>query len=78
MAVAFHPSGRLLLTGGEDQRVLLWNVPEPLDGSVERIRLWVETETAMELNAQGTVRQLNPDTLRKRLERLKELGGPPG
>jgi WD40 repeat protein len=75
--VAFSPDGRQLATGCDDGRVRLADVPLPVPGDVERIRLWVEILTGMELDAAGAVGELDADTLRRHREQLDRLGGPP-
>lgn len=77
-AVAFDRAGRRAATGGKGGVVRQWRVPPPpVEGSPERIRLWVEVLTAMELDPQGTVRELTSDEVAARRRRLEELGGPP-
>ena len=49
----------------------------PDDGEVERIALWVQVSTGLELTAEGRVQVLEADTWRDRHQRLGELGGPP-
>jgi len=43
----------------------------------ERIRLWLEVNTGQELDAGGTVVDLDAKTWRERYDRLQKLGGPP-
>jgi WD40 repeat protein/serine/threonine protein kinase len=76
-AVAYHPRGHLLATAGEDRTVQLWQVPTPVAGDGERIRLWVQTLTGMEHDGNGGIRPVGAAELKRRRERLKELGGPP-
>jgi WD40 repeat protein len=75
--VDFHPDGRLLLTGCWDTTARFWSVPEPVQGDAERIRLWVELLTGLELDVHGGVRDLPADTLAQRRRRLEGLDGPP-
>jgi WD40 repeat protein len=78
-AVAFAPDGRRLATGCDDDRARVGELPPPVGGEAERVRLWVEVLTGLELDAGGAVRELGPDELRRRQERLDGLGGtPPG
>jgi WD40 repeat protein len=77
-AAAFDADGRRAATGGRDQAVHQWPLPPPpMEGSAERIRLWAEVLTGMELEPHGAVRELSADDLRERGRRLGELGGPP-
>jgi hypothetical protein len=66
------------LTGSKDKTVRLWPITGPLIGEVERINLWAEVVTGMELDDAGTVKVLDAEAWRKRRIRLQELGGPPG
>src|SRR5262249_53182796 len=76
--VAFDRDGRRAATGGKDGAVRQWRLPPPpMKGSPERIRLWAEVLTGMELAPQGAVRELAAAELEKRRQRLEELGGPP-
>ncbi len=77
-AAAFSPDGRYILTGSRDKTARLWTTPSPLRGDVERISLWAEVVTGMDLDDTGTVRVLDGAAWRKRRLRLQELGGPPG
>ena len=51
-------------------------MPRPVEGSVERIRCWVEVLTRMELSPDGVVRVMSAQEWEAR-GRLEELGGPP-
>jgi hypothetical protein len=55
----------------------VWPVPQPVDEPVERLRLWVETATGLELDAGGAVVELDAAAWERRWRRLQELGGPP-
>jgi tRNA A-37 threonylcarbamoyl transferase component Bud32 len=49
----------------------------PVEGTPERITLWAQVLTGMELDASGVARPLDAATLAERKRRLDELGGPP-
>jgi hypothetical protein len=66
--------GRLVATGCRDHAVRLWPLPPPVEGSVERVRLWVEALTGREI-ADGGVRELSPEALRTRREQLARTSG---
>jgi WD40 repeat protein len=76
-SVAIAPGGRRLATGCADGLVRVADVPPPVGGDAEQVRLWVEVLTGAELDAAGAVRDLDPDGLRRRQELLDRRGGPP-
>jgi WD40 repeat protein len=61
---AFRADGRVLALGGN--QLYLWPMPEPLAGSVESIRQRIEALTGLEIDADGAIRELDPDALRQR------------
>jgi hypothetical protein len=67
----------LLLLAGLVQQPQVWQLPEALAGSPERIRVWIETLTGTELDAGGAVEDLDAKAWKERYERLQKLGGPP-
>jgi WD40 repeat protein len=72
---SFTPDGKKLLLAHD--RLRLWKVPQPLQGTPERIRLWIEVLTGQELAADGAVVELDAKTWHERRDRLQQLGGPP-
>ncbi len=77
--VAFAPDGRRLATGCDDNLARVGEVPPAVQGDAERVRLWVEIVTGLELDAGGALRELDADALREKQEQLDKLGGvPPG
>jgi WD40 repeat protein len=87
-AVAFSPDGRTILWAPLRQNLdlkiwpertaaRLWAVPVPIEGTAERIILWTQSITSMELDSSGAVRLLDIPTWHERRRRLEELGGPP-
>jgi WD40 repeat protein len=76
-AVAFSPDGRTLLTGSDDHNARLWGVPSPVRGDVDRIQLWAQVLTGVELDAQGDYRVLDAAIWQERRRRLSQIGGPP-
>ncbi len=77
VAVAFRPDGRAILTTTYGGKVRLWDVPAPVAGDVERVTLWVQVLTGMELTDDGAVRVLGATEWRQRRQRLEQRGGPP-
>jgi WD40 repeat protein/serine/threonine protein kinase len=77
-AVAFLPDGQTFLTGSEDRvGIRSWDMPVPLAGGPERIILWTQVRTGVELDTTGVIRVLDEPTWRQRRARLHRLGGPP-
>ena len=76
--MAFEPSGRRVLTGNDHQAGHLWAVPAPVEGDPERLALWVQVVTGMDLDEGDGPRTLDGPTWRQRRQELKNLGGPPG
>jgi WD40 repeat protein len=54
----------------------LWPKTVPLEGQTERIRLWIEVSTGLELDGDAAT-ELDAKTWRRRWERLQKLGGAP-
>ena len=75
--VATSADGRMLAVTGSGGRVVVWNAPEPLAGTVENIRLWVEVLAGLELDARGVVNTLGAEAIGRRRQQLEKLGGPP-
>jgi WD40 repeat protein/tRNA A-37 threonylcarbamoyl transferase component Bud32 len=77
-AVAFspNPDDRSVLVAIA-KYVRLHRVPTPLTAEAERITLWVQVATGLELDASGAVGVLDPGKWQQRRQRLEQLGGPP-
>jgi WD40 repeat protein len=76
-AAAFSPDGKTVLTGSYDKTARLWRVPKPIEGDPERILLWAQVITGLELDEYGGTRGLDATTWEQRRQSLLELGGPP-
>jgi WD40 repeat protein/serine/threonine protein kinase len=74
-AVAFHPDGKAFLTAAGYVTARLWKVPAPFEGPVEHIKLWIQVQTGLELDASEAVVPLDTATLQRRWQRLQKLGG---
>jgi WD40 repeat protein len=72
-AVAFQPDGRNYQTVGRDRSLHRGEIPPPLAGDVDRLVLWSEVITSMELTASGTVSVLDAHTWNERRRKLGEL-----
>jgi WD40 repeat protein len=75
--VAFSPNGRQVLTASMDTTARVWNLPQELEGEVQRLKLWVEVTSGLELADDGSIRWLERPAIQERRERLTQLGGPP-
>jgi hypothetical protein len=79
--VSFSPDGQyaLTMTGGDEGRNIarLWKIPAPVEGDAERIALWVQALTGMELDSGGAARALDAAAWQARVRDLQQLGGPP-
>jgi WD40 repeat protein/serine/threonine protein kinase len=75
-AWALSPDGQTVLTGSNR---VVWRsrAPALVTGDAGRIKLWAQALTGMEWRPDGSVRFLEPLTWQRRLERLREAGGPP-
>jgi WD40 repeat protein len=75
---AYLSDGKTIATGGSADGIIRFSkVPSPVQGKVERVILWSQVITGMELEPSGGGRELDEVTWHQRLRRLKELGGPP-
>jgi WD40 repeat protein len=76
-SLAHSPDGKSIAVALGIGPPEVWPLPRPVDGSPDRLRLWVEVLTGMELDTDGATHQLAPDAWKQRKQRLQELGGPP-
>jgi WD40 repeat protein/tetratricopeptide (TPR) repeat protein len=75
--IAFAPDGRTVVTGTAAGHVRCWPAPpEPLEGSAERVTLWVATLTDRALDTAGVVGWQKPEEWQENKDRLAALGGP--
>jgi WD40 repeat protein len=75
--LGFSPDGRTVLAAVSAGTPWTWPVPASTEGEVERLRLWAQVETHLEVDDKGVVQALEGDPLEQRRRRLQELGGPP-
>jgi WD40 repeat protein len=76
-AMAFSPDGKRVITAGEYKLTRLRPVPVPVAGGVERLLLWTQVRSGLELGTDGAVGALDAATWQNRKKRLEQLGGPP-
>ncbi len=73
--VALSADGKMALAvAGKTSRY--WRVPQPIRGNPERIMLWAQVITGLEVDELTAVRFLDAATWQQRRKRLQELGGP--
>jgi WD40 repeat protein len=77
VSVAFSPDGRFMVTGGCDKCVRFWEAPNGADVASDRLILWTQIRTGMELSREGEIHRLDPRTWQERRRLLDKLGGPP-
>jgi Flp pilus assembly protein TadD len=77
IAAAFSPDGKTVLTGSKDLTARLWPMPVPVEGEVERIRLWAQVLTGARLEEDESVHTLDASAWRDCLRRFQEVGGSP-
>jgi WD40 repeat protein len=75
VAVALSADGKTALTGSHDG-ARLWRVPR-MRGEPERIKLWAQVVTGLEVDELTAAHVLDAATWQQRRLRLQELGGSP-
>jgi WD40 repeat protein len=72
----FADNDSQIITGTSVGTTYIWDVSrKPLESDVERITLWLQVSTGMELGADGEIHPLDPQTWRQRSKRLDALVG---
>jgi WD40 repeat protein len=74
---AFSSDGRTHLSATPARYLRDVKVPAALEGDAERLTVWAEVLTGLELDEDGTVGVLDGPRWRERRTRLEQLGGPP-
>jgi WD40 repeat protein len=69
-SVTFDVAGKRLATGSLDGFVRSWSLPT-VEGDAERVVLWSQVSTGLELTQTGAVQPLGADEWRKREQKLK-------
>ena len=75
--VAFAHGGEDMWTASWDGTIRCWKVPSPVQGDPERIVLWMQVLTCMELGPDGSTHELDAEQWNDRRRQLELLGGPP-
>jgi WD40 repeat protein len=75
-SVAFSPDNKKILVGTDRFTGRLWNAPTIVPGNPERITLWVQVLTGLELD-HGVTKVLRGKAWEERRQLLAQLGGPP-
>ncbi len=76
-AVAFSLDGRWIATAGWDGTAQLWRTPTAVEGSPERLALWIRVVSMKEQDESGAIRTLDLATWQEYREELDRCGGPP-
>src|SRR5262249_30514388 len=71
----FRPDGKAVLLTTDKTVTRLWYPPQALPGTAERIKLWAQVRTGLELDERGAEKSLDRATWQER-RRLDERGGP--
>ena len=76
---AFFADGSQIVTGTATGTARFWAVSStPMQGAVERIKVWLQVVTGMELDSESSeVRVLEAKDWQQRRRSLRRLGGPP-
>ena len=77
MGTSYTWTGRRLATGGQNAVARCWKVPDPVEGTAERISCWVRVTTDLEFDEGGAIRRMDGSTSWDLRRRLTDLGGAP-
>jgi WD40 repeat protein len=73
--IAYSLDGRAVLAATARQSAFQYRAPIPLSGDAERIKLWAQVKTGMELGPDGAVRSLDAATWDQRRQQFEGMGG---
>jgi WD40 repeat protein/tRNA A-37 threonylcarbamoyl transferase component Bud32/peroxiredoxin len=72
-AVSCSPSGKMAVTASDDGTAVLWALPSPVQGDIERVRLWAQIVTGMELDESGAIHVLDARAWQEHCRRFEEV-----
>jgi WD40 repeat protein/serine/threonine protein kinase len=75
--VAVSPDGTIAVLADWDGYGVLWSLPQPVRGDLQRITLWAQTAVGLELDEGGGPRVLSGSSWQELQEQLRQRGGPP-
>jgi len=75
--VGFSTDGKDIFTIGEEEILRHDNLPVPVSGGKDRVTLWTQLLTGMELGKDRGIEPLDAKTWQERRRQLEALGGPP-
>ena len=70
--MAISPDSRYVLTGSHDRTSRLWKVPTAVPGETDRLVLWVQVLTGMELDDNGVFHSSSAEEWQQRKRRLAD------
>jgi WD40 repeat protein/tRNA A-37 threonylcarbamoyl transferase component Bud32 len=77
LAAVFSPDGKTIATGSKDGTARFWDAPVPMEGETQRLVLWTQLETGLEMDADGGIHAIKAAAWLQRRQQLQALGGPP-
>jgi WD40 repeat protein len=75
--VGFSPDGRVVRAVNSEHQAVEWAVPEPVMDQPDRVTLWAQVRSCLELDGDDVPHDLDTPTWLQRRQQLENLGGPP-
>ena len=72
----FSPDGKGVATGGAGGEAKVWDVPTPVEGSLDQVSMWIRVLTRMEMDEHGVVSWIENSEWQELRRRLNARGGP--
>lgn len=76
-SIAVHPQGKSLLIATRGKMAMCWQITEPVEGSLDHTRLWVQTMTGMEMKEHDTIVPIEMERVMQKRAELSRMGGAP-